>query len=188
MAKKIPRKKLEPKVRPVQRKPLIGTTPIRKQIIKLLMEGKLPKKEIVEQLAVNPDVVKGIRGALHKRGIRTLIPNTVKPPLEVAKSVLMLEVLLQVTGEKPTRCLLKAEAIMESNLKNTLFKHPQVLIDAREFRNGHFWREAHEEIADEIETVKKDYEKTGKKYDPSVSLASEVAKNRLRTIKAKNKR
>ena len=157
-------------------------------MIRLIVDGRLPHKKIAEQLGADPKEVSIVMGLLEERGIRTRIPNTTKPPMEVVKSVLMFEVLLQVTGEAPSRCAFKAEAITGAGIFSSIARHPRVLIDAREFRNGYFWREAYAEMAGEIERVKEEYEKPGRKYEPSVSLASKLAKARLRAIKAKNKK
>ena len=184
----MPAKKSPRKARPVKKPPLPKLTPENRRIMRLVVEGRLPKGEIAERLGADRKQVSAVASLLEKRGIGTNIPGSNKPPMETAKAVLMFEVLLQVAGEAPTRCTLKAEGITGTALTSFINRHPVALIEARNFRNGYFWRKAREEMADRIKAIEDEYKETGRKYNPSVSLSSELARKRLKAIKSKTKK
>ena len=141
---------------------------------RLLVQGKLTMKKIIERTGVEESELAQIRVRLAERGIQTKIPGAVGPPQRVVRLAAKFEALLQITGEATTRCALKAEASGGSTVTHWLSKERRgVFREARAFHGGLFWDHAVKELMPWIRSVEEEYKNiTGKKFNPNISLSS----------------
>jgi len=177
------KKRFDPK-KPTIEKPSSmarSATPARivKRAERLLIQGNLSLVEIVKGTGVGKGKLSRIQADLVKRGIQTKIPSTHHPPQKVAMAAVRFEALLQITGQAPSGCALKAEAHREASVTSWLSRKKHgVFSEIRVFRGGLFWDRAVKEVTPWIRSLEEEYKnRGGKKFDPNLSLSTALKRN-----------
>jgi len=136
----------------------------RSAVERMLINGELSISEIAKIAHTTPHAVSRARAHLKERGVLTLIPGSILPPMVVARTILRYEVLRQISGKSKTWCGIAAGVETTGDKIHSWERRvPNIFKDVKTISDGVYWEKAQEQLKGWIKEQERIY---GKKYDP----------------------